>query len=631
MTALPASETDRSDRHDGCEIALCLLATSDVHGHLLSYDYFADQPTQLPALSRLASYVQNCRNAGQICLLVDNGDFLQGTPMADLFADLTPPKGLAHPVISAMNALQYDAVALGNHEFNLPLKLLATYLRSAEFPLLCANLHPTGQAPEALHGLWQPYRMITRRVVAGDGSGHDLRIGFFGTAPPQVLTWDHSRVAGRVTAQDPVVAARGAVAALRSAGADLVIGLAHAGLSADPARADMENAGRQIAAIDGLDALVLGHSHLEFPGPDQPLHKQIAPQEGTVAGTPAVQPGAYGSTLGRLDLTLRRGAGGRWTVAAHRARLIAASDLGEAPALRKRLAPAHDWVLSELRRPLGRLDRPVHSFLALLPGCQSVQMVARVQRDHVIRRLENSDWKGLPVLSAAAPQRCGGRGGPENFTHIPPGPVALNHIASLQFFPNDVSALILNGQEIADWLEMSAGLYSTLSAGAQDLPLQDGAFPSYNCDTVFGLQYRIDLTRPARYSCDGALIAPHSRRIRNLTWQGAPLQAHQRFVLAVNNYRAGGGGGFPHVHPGRIILQDDLSIRALLLTAFRAGRDLLSPAPPPWQFCPIPGASAVFETSPQLRQFPDMIAARHLTDLGVTDRGFLRMRLPFDR
>ncbi len=611
------------------EIALCLLATSDVHGHLLSYDYFADQPSDKAALSRIASYVQQCRSQDGTCLVVDNGDFLQGTPLADLFADQSLPERLRHPVIDAMNWLQYDAVALGNHEFNLPLPRLAELLSAAEFPRLCTNLKPTAQAPDALRGLWQPHKLITRRIADATGQMHDLRIGLFGTAPPQVLNWDHSRVAGQIEALDAVKAARDAVDALRAAGADLVIGLAHTGLSAAEPTPNMENAGLAIAAIEGLDALVLGHSHLWFPGPNQPDHPQISPIDGTIAGTPTVQPGAYGGALGRIDLTLRYNAG-RWQVCDHHAQVVQTKDLPEAPELRQRLAPAHDWVLSELRKPLGTLASAVHSYLALLPGCKSVQMVAEAQRAHVVQRLEGSEWQDLPVLSAASPQRCGGRGGPSNFTDIPAGPIALSHVASLQYFPNDVSALLMTGAEIADWLEMSAGLYHQITPGLQGQPLQDVAFPCYNSDTIFGLSYEVDLTQTARYSRDGTLIAPQSRRICNLTWQGQPLAANQRFVLAVNNYRSGGGGGFPHVHPGRIILQDDVKIRDLLAAALSEGRDLAPDITPTWRFCPIPGASAVFETSLHLRDYLDTMHGFPLTDLGLSEDGFLRMRISLD-
>ncbi len=629
-TVLPAAPARETDRQDAPEVVLTVLATSDMHGHLLSYDYFADRAAGLPSLSRIASHVEACRAQDPACLLVDNGDFLQGTPLADLFADLSPPSDLHHPVIEAMNALRYDAVALGNHEFNLPLPQLAAHLARAGFPLLCANLRPTSVAPEALNGLWQPHVLVDRRLRASDGQMVDLRIGLFGTAPPQVLDWDHSRVAGRIAAGDAVAAARAAVRALRADGADLVIGLAHAGLSAAETRPGMENAGRAIAAIEGLDALVLGHSHLSFPGPDQPPHPQIVPETGTVAGTPTVQPGPHGASLGRLDLTLRREAGG-WRVSSHHARLIAAAALPEAPEILRRLKPAHDWVLTELRKPLGRLARPVHSYLGLLPGCHSVRMVARVQRDHVRARLRGSEWQNLPLLSASAPQRCGGCGGPGNFTHIPAGPVALSHIASLQFFPNDVSALVLSGAELADWLEMSASVYRTIAPGRQDQPLLDPAFPGYNSDTVFGLSYEIDLTQPPRHADDGRLIAPHSRRICNLTWQGAPLEANRNFILAVNNYRAGGGGNFPHIDPGRIVLEDAVSLRDLLAAALRDGRDLLRDAAAPWRFRPVPGASAVLETSPDLRCHMTPQAMPELTELGLTPDGFLRLRLSLDR
>lgn len=609
-------------------IRLSILATTDLHGHLLSYDYFADHPADHPALSRISSLVNEVRGEAANVLLFDNGDFLQGTPLSDLVSELSP-EGFEHPLVNAMNRMRYDAIALGNHEFNVSLPRLTEVLERIEAPLLCANLHATSAAPVGLGACWRPRTILCRQVVDTAGQMHDLKIGVFGVAPPQVLNWDHSRVAGKLTAADSLQAARRSFEALRAEGADIVIGLAHTGLSDGPEQPGMENTGRQIAATDGLDALVLGHTHLRFPGGEQPKHPDIHPDSGAVHGTPTVQPGAGGSVLGRMELSLEL-TGGGWRVTGHEVTLVDSLGAGEDAGFVSALTPAHDWVLGQLRNPVGEITRPIHSGLALLPGCPTVRIVAEALAAYGERQLADTEWSGLPVLAAAAPQKCGGRGGPGHFTDIPAGVVALNHVTDLQAFPNDVSALRLTGAELAEWLEMAVSLYHQIRPGVADQPLRRDAFPIYNCDAIYGLRYEVDLSQPPRFDAAGAVLNPVAQRIHDLTWQGAPLRPDQEFALVVNNYRAGGGGGFPNSGPTRILFEEDTKIRDLLVARFANGDPSVSDAPPPWRFRPIAGASAWFDTAHAVRDHLNEQPRDALEIIGDTPEGYLRLRRHFD-
>lgn len=610
------------------KIPLRLLATTDLHGHLLSYDYFADRSRPQPSLSRIATLVGQERAGASNTLLLDNGDFLQGTPLADLASDLTP-EAIAHPVVTAMNHLCYDAIALGNHEFNTPLPRLQDILSQIDAPLLCANLVPTERAPANIKNSWQPHLILKRQLVDDLGQEHLVRIGLFGVLPPQVMNWDHSRVAGCLAAMDSLAAGRHSVAALRAAGADIVIGLGHTGIDTAPERDDMENSGLHMAAIEGLDVLILGHTHLRFPEPSAPRHPAIDIAKGTLHGTSVMQPGSAAACLGRIDLSLTR-KNGRWQVDAEPAQLIDSRDAEEDPDLVAKLAPAHDWALNQLRKPIGHIAEPIHSYLSVLSGCASVRIVGEALEAFTQARLEGTRWESLPVLAAAAPQKSGGRGGPTHFTNISAGPVALNNVTDLQFFPNDVSALRLNGSELADWLEMSASFFRQLTPGEVDQPLCCPDFPVYNCDTIFGLTYEIDLSQPARYTPEGTLVNPAARRIRNLGWRGRPLSAAQEFALAANNYRAGGGGAFPHAGPDRILFEDSTKIRDILVRAFREGDPSANPADAPWRFTRLHKTAAWFDTSPALCETLQQTTDGRLNILGETPEGFLRLRLTFD-
>ena len=610
------------------EIPLTLFATSDVHGHLLSYDYFADRAADLPALSRVAGLLARERTGVANSLFFDNGDILQGTAMADLFTDQDAATPRIHPSITALNALAPDAAAIGNHEFNLDLDDLAKALGAARFPFVCANLHLTDTAPEALRGLWQESVILDRHLTDTSGTPHALRIGVFGVLPPQVVFWDHSRIGDTLRSEDMLPAARRAIAGLRARGADLVIGLAHTGLDLSEARPDMENAGFHIAALPGLDALILGHSHLPFPAADAPPHPAIDAGRGTVHGTPTVLPAPAAGSLGRIDLRLIRSDEG-WSVATGTARLLDAREAPEESAMTSLLAAAHARTLTAIRRPIGRLPRPLNSFLAPLPGCDALRLVAEAQAAYLAPRLKGTALAGLPLLSAIAPQKAGGRSGPGHYTDVPAGPVALSHVTDLQFFPNDIALLRLTGAQVADWLEMAAGVYRQIRPHGGDQPLTDPAFPAYNCDTIYGLTYEIDLTQPARYTPRGAPAHPASRRIRALSLNGAPLDPAAEVLLAVNTYRAGGGGYYPHACPAHVVHEETTKIRDLVADHIARTQGAPGPWPDPWRFVPIAGAAGLFDTAPKAKA----LLAEHpgLTAVGQTEAGFLRLRVDLTR
>ncbi|SHJ58551.1 2',3'-cyclic-nucleotide 2'-phosphodiesterase / 3'-nucleotidase [Shimia gijangensis] len=624
---MPEPDSSKINSND---IRLTLLATTDVHAHLLAYDYYSDHPAkEKSALSRLATLIASERSKNQNVILVDNGDFLQGTPLADVFTDQTPPETVSHPVVEAMNALDYDAAALGNHEFNVPLDRLSAILREMQFPLLCANLTPVDPDEQFLKNLWQSHVILEPQIQDQSGQLQTVRIGLFGVLPPQVLNWDYSRVSGKISAQDSVDAAQVAVQDLRDQGADVVIGLAHTGVSNDTRQGNMENAGLYIAGIEGIDALILGHSHLRFPETDQPDHPEIRERAGTIAGVPTVMPGSAAAYLGKIDLVLEK-SGASWNVRSHAAELIpgtGAKLLAEDPNIVARLTPAHEWVLSRVREPLGEVPFPIHSYFSLLPGCTSVRLVAHAQAKYLRSQLKGTSLANLPLLSAAAPQKCGGRSGSGHFTHIPAGPIALRNISDIQFFPNDVSALQLTGCEIVDWLEMSASIYNQVLPDCSEQPLRNDDFPPYNSDTIFGLTYEIDLSLPPRFDPNGHEINPETRRVRNIRHHGTAIDSKQSFVLAVNNYRSGGGGGFPHVTPDRIVFQSDTKIRDLLAETVARPLSLDALPPSPWSFLPIAGASVVFDTGPGVKPFLNQLSIPGLEEIGPTHDGFLRMRL----
>jgi 2',3'-cyclic-nucleotide 2'-phosphodiesterase/3'-nucleotidase len=611
------------------------MATSDLHMHIAAHDYHADVPCVLGGLCQTATLIAQARAEVPGAVLLDNGDFLQGSPLGDYVARTRPQP---HPMIAAMNHLRYDAVNLGNHDFSYGLETLATALRDAEFVTLSANTVPTADAP--VLPLPQPWTIIERRLPGTSGDDHLIRIGLIGVLPPETEVWERAALNGQVRMQPMAETVARHVPQIRAAGADVVVVLAHCGPGQvgqpRPAAAqDPPDGALSIAAIPGVDAVVMGHVHLVFPnaGTSAGLTGPgLDPVAGTLHGKPAVMPGFFGSHLGIIDLTLDQTASG-WVVRGHHSaiRPIATRTATGRPqalvqpdaSLMTLIEPAHRATRDWARLPIGRTPRALHSFFAMITDCPSVQIVNQAQADHVAARLADGPYAGLPVLSSTAPFKAGGIGGPENYTHVPAGDLLLRHAADLYMHPNTIVALHLTGAALRNWLEHAVLGYRQILQGVADQALIGTDLPSFLYDTISGLTYEIDLAQPG--------IDRGGRRIHDLRWNGAPLDPDQRFILATNNYRGSGSGGYAPVDSAGTVLAERVANRDVLIAHLQHSFGSDGTPPPPrtagWRFRPMPGTSVLFDTSPLARACLDDAAPLPLTPLGRTPDGFLRLRL----
>ncbi|MGQ0611043.1 MAG: metallophosphoesterase [Paracoccaceae bacterium] len=319
----------------GC-VRLRILATSDIHMHLLPWDYYTDRPSRLRGLSLLAGLIAQARAEVEHSILVDNGDFLQGSPIGDLIAETAAMrKDTPHPMIAAMNHLGYAAACLGNHEFSHGLEFLQGALAGARFAPLSANIL-TARGPDlaADSTLCQPSLLVERMIALPGQAARPLRIGLVGLTPPQVVNWENHVLKGRLSVRGMHEAAAHHLAELRGRGADLVVALAHSGLGEESSSRDHENSVVHLAKELAFDALVAGHIHTTFPGPDFAPAPHLDPARGMVFGKPVVMPGFNGSHLGLIDLDLRPGATGGWTVEGRQATLRAVYRRGPAGRIR---------------------------------------------------------------------------------------------------------------------------------------------------------------------------------------------------------------------------------------------------------------------------------------------------------
>lgn len=579
---------------------LRLLATSDLHAHAFGWNYHADQPQAGLGLSDLAHMIDLARLECPNILLLDNGDFLQGSPLGDWAAE--QGDDVPHPMISAMNALGYDAATLGNHEFSHGLPLLRRAMADAHFPFVSANLQPLDDGPFAKRAI-----LIDRDLSDGKGKSQPIRIGITGIAPPQTVIWEAGRIDGQIVASDAVPAATEAVSALRRAGADVVILLAHTGMGSARSEQGMENVALPLARLAGADAMILGHTHLVFPNPGE----GVAPNsDGPLQGTPAVMPGFFGSHLGRIDMTLHHDGNG-WSLSDTRADLLPAQAVSEPHlGLKAVCGAAHEAARDWMGTRIGFSDAPLHSYFSRIAPCKIMRLVAAAQAHHLQHRLKDTTVADLPILSATAPFRAGGRGGAANFTDIAAGPLELRHAADIYPFPNSVVALLVTGTELHDWLERAAIQFATVDPQNPDRPLVLIDGPSFDFDLIAGVSFQIDLTQPPRFDVRGQQIHPNAQRIRNLRLNGRKITAADRFILATNSYRAAGSGGFPGCQPDRILLDDKTSTRSALIAYLTSDRAHTAPAAYDWTFSPI-GTSATFDmAAPASRHLADIAALR---------------------
>ena len=622
------------------QAVLRILETTDLHVNLLPYDYFADRPAPAFGLAQTASMVRFLRGEVPNSLLFDNGDFLQGNPLSDWIArDSGFERGQLHPMIAAMNTLDYDAGTLGNHEFDYGLDFLTDALATAIFPVVSANTLITGAGnagPD--QPLVSPYIILNRQIIASDGRSYLVKIGVIGFAPPQLVGWNRIILAGRVATRDILEAAEFYVPQMRAAGAQLIVALCHSGIT-DEAPADrMENASVPLAAVPGIDVILAGHTHLQFPGPGLPRTAAIDPELGSLHGKPAVMAGYNGSHVGVIDVLLDLQPQG-WVISAHQVWLEPVAVRDDTDAIRSRVSndaqvvaaaqQGHDTILDLIRKPVGNTTVPIHSYFALVAPDRSLQIVAEAQRAHAAQILRGTLWADLPLLSAVAPAKVGGRGGETHFIDIPAGRLALRHAADLSVFPNSFCIVEINGAGLVDWLEHSAGIFQTIRTGVTDQPLIDPDFPSYHFDVVDGVTYEIDPSQPSRTDMWGQLINPQARRIRNLRWNGQAIAPDQRLAVATNSYRVGGGGGFGVVRHARLIHHSAESSRDVVIRFLRATGPL-DPGPREiWRFAALPGTAAWFDSGPGAVAHLADVAGRGISDAGPGAGRFHRFLLDF--
>jgi len=626
-------------------VDLRVMETTDLHSNMMDFDYYKDTATAKFGLVRTASLINAARGEVKNSVLVDNGDVIQGSPLGDYMAAKGLKAGDVHPVYKAMNTLDYAVGNLGNHEVNYGLDFLHKAINGAKFPYVNANIIDV----KTKKPLFTPYLIKETQVVDTDGKTHTLKIGYIGFVPPQIMTWDKANLSGKVTVNDITETARQYVPEMREKGADVVVVIAHSGLSADPYQAMAENSVYYLSQVPGVDAIMFGHAHAVFPSKDFASIKGADIDKGLLNGVPAVMPGMWGDHLGVVDLVLNNDSG-KWTVAQAKAearpiydtaakKSLAAEDAN----LVKVLKADHDATRAFVSKPIGKSSDNMYSYLSLVQDDPTVQVVNMAQKAYVEHYIQGDpDLAKLPVLSAAAPFKAGGRkNDPASFVEVEKGQLTFRNAADLYLYPNTLVVMKVSGKEVKEWLECSAGQFNQIdvnSSKPQALINWDG-FRTYNFDVIDGVKYQIDVSQPARYDGECQNVNPKAERIKNLTFDGKPIDPNAMFLVATNNYRAYGGkfAGTGESHIAFASPDENRSVLAAWISAESKKNGEIHPAADNnWRLAPIHSASPLdirFETAPtdKAAAFIKDKAQYPMKKVGTDDIGFAVYQLDLSK
>ncbi|MFJ7933248.1 bifunctional 2',3'-cyclic-nucleotide 2'-phosphodiesterase/3'-nucleotidase [Sporosarcina sp. NPDC096371] len=581
-------------------VSLRILGTTDLHTNFVNYDYYQDKVSNELGLAKTAVLIEQARKENPNNLLFDNGDLIQGTPLAGYKVNVNKlKKGEIHPAIAALSSLDFDGATLGNHEFNYGLEYLDEVLATSPFPMLNANVYDAVTKKNR----YTPYEIIEKEVVDGHGAKHTVNVGVIGVVTPGIMQWDRTLLEGKVTAEDAADSVKKFIPEMKEQGADVIVVLAHTGPGNEVHEKGEENVAYQITALEGVDAVLTGHNHALFPGDFKDL-ANVNQAQGTINGTPIVMPGKFGDHLGVIDLVLKKD-GEQWSVVSGKGE-VRQIDKKSGVVVQKvidSVKEAHEGTVKYVRSPVGKTTAPINSYFALVQDDPSIQIVNNAQTWYVEQQVKNTKYDKLPILSAGAPFKAGGRMGSSYYTEIAEGDIAIKNVADLYVYDNTIFALVMTGADIKEWLEMSAGQFKQIdSTSTKEQDLINTGFPTFNFDVIDGVTYEFDVTQPAKYDGSGETVNEKASRVVNLQYDGKAIDPKQQFIVVTNNYRA--SGNFPGVRNATERIDYAYENRQVV-TDYMVNLGTIDPsADGNWSFASFgKKANVTFETSGKAKDF----------------------------
>lgn len=631
---------------EGTKATLAVLETTDIHTNVLSYDYFKLKEDDSLGFERTATLIKAARAEFANSILLDDGDTIQGTVLADYQATVSPVACTSKlAVYKAMDQVGYDGGIAGNHEFNYGLPFLnqvtgsqfnvngvdaSKKCQGPAYPLVLANVVSLKDNKP----LFTPYTILKRTLHATDAAGKavdvPLNIGVIGFTPPQIMTWDKNNLDGKVKTQGLVETAQQYIPEMRAKGADLIVAVTHGGLDNSAYDPTMENGDYWLSLVDGVDLMLMGHSHQVFPSAVSTVGQFNLPGvdkvNGRVNGVPAVMGNFWGKHLGVIQLALKF-SNGAWQVDRAATKVEArpiqtgvdssnkpvyvAAD----PAIAPLVDTEHQSTITYVKTPIGDANFRLSTYFADVGDITAIQIVNQAQAayvsDYVAANLPQ--YAALPVLSVSAPFKSGFANAAD-FTDVASGPVAIFNAADLYLYSNTVYAVKVKGSDLKNWLETAAKRFNQIDPASTAQQELVSSFPGYNFDVMQGagkIAYEIDVTQPV------------GSRIKNFTYNGAAVDANADFIVATNNYRANGGGNFPGLDGSKSIYAAPDANRDVLISYVKKIQHLTGAAngaDRSWHFSKVTTAGpVVFHSAPNLAALAQTDGIGNVTQLQQDD------------
>src|SRR2546428_593454 len=497
-----------------------IVATTDVHGRVLGWDYVRDAAAP-GGLSRAATMVETLRaQSPEQVVLVDAGDLIEGNLFAAYFAERDSQR--PHPVVDALNAMQYDAATPGNHEFDFGTAVLARATGDATYHYVSANIFKG--ASDTL--VYPPHVVVTRSGV---------KIGITGFTTPGVMVWDRSELGGRMRVRPIAEAAPPAMRRLDLTGVDLKVVLIHSGLnepsSYDTAGVGAENAALGLASIPlpapRPDLVIVGHSHKEM-------------RDYVVNGVHFVQPRNFALSLAVVHVSLVKEAG-TYRVVSMRPELMPLATVAEQPRFVRRFTAAHERARAWAATPLGTAGPGFSARYGRVEDTPLLDFINEVQR-----RRAGAD------LSAAADFDLG--------AGLPEGELRERDVSGIYPYVNTLRAVRISGDQLKAYLEQAARYFRSYEPGPS---LINDSVPGFNFDIVSAVTYTIDLTQWPGRRIRGRRAPARQHAAPGVGDQRLPRRARAAGVALVRGApgRRGGGtqavarqpraGMLLHEHPAR--------------------------------------------------------------------------------
>jgi len=588
----------------GSQHQLILMSTTDLHQYIMPYNYMSDAVDENIGLSKIYTLVEEARQEFHNTLLFSSGDDIQGSLVGDLEAEVDPLTGHEfQSIIRAMNAMGYDAAAVGNHEVSdYGLEFFERAMNNSVFPWLSANIKMADDPDEFYV---KPYTVLERSV-----DGIPIDVGVIGFVPPQIMEWGRSLLYGEIIAKEILEQAEKYIPILEEK-SDIIVVAVHGGISTDEidSRDARANPSYYLAEIDGIDAILMGHQHNRFPGDFDDI-EGVDNEKGLIHGVPAVMADSWGGALGIVELDLNY-ADGEWEVLGGSSHLRDVDEnVASHPRIEELVKDRHEATIEYVRTPIGSTEVEIASYFSRIKDTAVTQLVNDVQILYAEEHFAGTEYEDLPIISVMAPF-IAGRHGPDYFTHVKEE-INIGDVTDIYIFPNTVYVLKLDGQQVIDWLEYSGRNFNQIDPESEEPQhLIDYDVMGYHFDILEGINYVYDVTKPL------------GERVVEVSYDGQPLTADMEFLVVTNNFRAGGGGGFPHAEEKNWVLPSTDVSREQIISFINEKQVIKPQASSNWRVKPLETAGPIlYRSSPDAASYLERKGIPGITYLETDEDGW---------